>query len=191
MRESQLQSCTTSTGRVSGTRSMPCSRRLVVPITCWSSNTGRATIPLAHILQAYPAVEVVEIHANRGPIAGNNHALQATLAKQVDAVLLMCDDSRSRRAPATRRADGARALPRRGATRRLPRPGRTDDDPPLGGYLDARTRHIIFTSEPGDVSTWVGRTPHSVDWVEGGVILFRAEAARQTGSLDEAILPVR
>jgi rhamnopyranosyl-N-acetylglucosaminyl-diphospho-decaprenol beta-1,3/1,4-galactofuranosyltransferase len=48
----------------------------------------------ARIREAYPDVEVVEIQANRGPIAGNNHALRATLAKQVDAVLLMCDDSR-------------------------------------------------------------------------------------------------
>jgi rhamnopyranosyl-N-acetylglucosaminyl-diphospho-decaprenol beta-1,3/1,4-galactofuranosyltransferase len=45
------------------------------------------------IRAAYPDVEVVEIKTNRGQIAGNNHALRATLAKQVDAVLLMCDDS--------------------------------------------------------------------------------------------------
>jgi GT2 family glycosyltransferase len=56
-----------------------------------------------------------------------------------------------------------------------------------GGYLDARTRHIRFTSEPGEVSAWMHREPHSVDWVEGGVILCRAEAARQTGFLDEAL----
>jgi GT2 family glycosyltransferase len=138
---------------------------------------------------AYPEVEVVEIQTNRGPTAGNNHALRATLAKQVDAVLLMCDDARL--APdalehLVGRIEQKQSLGAVGPLVAYPGPeGRTMIH--HGGYLDPRTRHVMFTGEPGEVSEWVGREAHCVDWVEVGVILFRAEAARQTGFFDEGM----
>jgi GT2 family glycosyltransferase len=138
------------------------------------------------IRAAYPDVEVVEIQTNRGQIAGNNHALRATLASEVDAVLLLCDDSRLAPDAVERlveRLEQKQSLGAVGPLVAYSTNGRAMIH--HGGYLDPRTRSINFTSEPGEVSEWVGREPHGVDWIEGGVILFRAEAARQTGLLDE------
>jgi rhamnopyranosyl-N-acetylglucosaminyl-diphospho-decaprenol beta-1,3/1,4-galactofuranosyltransferase len=140
------------------------------------------------IRAAYPDVEVVAIQTNRGQIAGNNHALRASLAKAVDAVLLMCDDSLLAPDALERlveRMEQKQSLGAVGPLVAYPQDGRTMIH--HGGYLDARTRTIKFMTEPGEVSEWVGREPRSVDWVEGGVILFRAQAARQTGFLDEAL----
>jgi rhamnopyranosyl-N-acetylglucosaminyl-diphospho-decaprenol beta-1,3/1,4-galactofuranosyltransferase len=141
------------------------------------------------IRAAYPGVEVVEIQTNRGPAAGNNHALRATLAKQVDGVLLMCDDSLLAPDALERLVDRMEEEQSLGAVAPLVAYSGPEGQAMIhhGGYLDSRTRHIIFTGDPGEVSDWVGNGPHRVDWIEVGVILFRAEAAHQAGFFDEGL----
>jgi N-acetylglucosaminyl-diphospho-decaprenol L-rhamnosyltransferase len=54
-----------------------------------------------------------------------------------------------------------------------------------GGYIDRRTWHTKFSSEPGDVDEWKRRDPIPVDWMEAAAMLFRIAAGRQAGGLHE------
>src|SRR5688572_13179611 len=96
------------------------------------------------IRAAYPDVEVVEIEINRGPAAGNNHALRAMLAKPVDAALLMCDDSQLAPDAVERLVERMEEAPPVGAVAPLVVYPGVDGKSIIhhGGYLDPRTRQI-------------------------------------------------
>jgi len=141
-----------------------------------------------HIREAFPDVEVIEIDSNRGPIAGMNHVLRETLARSVDAVLLVTDDTRLEPDTLKTLVERLEARPSLGGVFALNAyPG--DEGQTLihhGGYIDSRTWHLKFSSEPGDVAEWSARAPHPVDWIEAPAMLFRATAAREAGPLNES-----
>jgi GT2 family glycosyltransferase len=141
------------------------------------------------IRAAYPQVEVIAIEENRGPLPGNNRAIREALEGRADAMLMMCDDSKLAPDALERLAERMEQKPSLGAVGPLTTYQIPDGKRMIhhGGYIDPRTWHIHFTGEPGDVSDWTAKPPHTVDWVEPGVLLMRADAMRQTGFLDEPL----
>jgi GT2 family glycosyltransferase len=139
------------------------------------------------IREAYPQVDVVEVEQNRGPVAGMKHAMRETLARPVDAIILLTDDARLEASALRHLVQRLEEKPSLGAVAPLTAYTHVDGETKVhyGGYVDERTRQIYFTAESGDPLNWPRREPYATDWLECGGILFRAAAARQTGELDE------
>ena len=139
------------------------------------------------IREAYPDAEVVELTQNRGPVVGMNHVMLETLARPVDAVLLLPDDSPLAPDVLERLAERVEERPELGAVCPLNvyLGDRGQTIVHHGGYTDRRTWHMRFSADPGDVADWSSRPPHEVDWIEAAGMLVRATAARQVGEFNE------
>jgi GT2 family glycosyltransferase len=136
------------------------------------------------IAAAYPSVRVVETGANLGYAGGMNAGIAAT--RDADAVLLLTHECVL--APGALAALSARLEeePRLGVAG--PLLGLLDDEDRVfsaGGWFEPRTGGHGHHRRPPYVRDWKGRPPHPVDWLDGAALLFRREALRAGGPLDE------
>jgi len=138
------------------------------------------------IKAAYPQLDVVELPENRGPAWGMNRLMDALLAREVDALLVLTDDMELAPDALERLAARLEEDPELGAVGPLVAHHRARE---LifyaGGYLDPRTWDLEYREEPRRVSDWEGKPPHRAEFLELAGLLARAEAVRQTGHLPE------
>jgi GT2 family glycosyltransferase len=134
------------------------------------------------IRAAYPQLELVELTENRGPAGGMNRLMETVLAKKVDAILCMTDDTELAPRALERLAARLEEEPELGAVgpvlAHLREPERVFA---AGGYIDARNWDLQLTEHPDRLADWEQKQPHRVDHIVFGGNLIRAEAAREVG----------
>lgn len=140
----------------------------------------------AQIQNFYPDFEVIEIEENHGPIVGWNAGLRAALARDADAILLVPHDCVLAPDLVAILAGRLEEDERLGAVGPLlawlSQPERVYA---AGGRILRRTWDEEMISSPDKVSEWAEREPFDVDWLNGSSTMFRAEAVRQAGFLNE------
>lgn len=138
----------------------------------------------AEISAAYPQLEVVELPDNRGPAAGMDRLMDTVLARKVDAVLVLTDDTELAPDALERLAARLEEEPELGAVGPLLAHRR---EPELvfaaGGYVDVRTWDLQLREKPARLSDWQGTPPQRVDLLGFGGILIRAQAAHEAGAV--------
>lgn len=130
-------------------------------------------------------VDVVEAGGNGGYAAGMNLGAAAALDAGAEAVLLLTHECRLEPTALDALRRRLEESPGTGAVGPLLA---WSSDPDrvwsVGGHLDAKGR-LRHDNEPAAVSAWRGARARRVDWVDGAAILFRAEALRNVGPIDE------
>jgi GT2 family glycosyltransferase len=141
---------------------------------------------VVEIRRSFPDVEVFETRVNLGYGGGMNAGIARLLGRGVDAILLLTHECRLDR-------DALRTLAERleeeadvGAVGPLlgfiGEPGRVFS---AGGRIERQTWRPRHQNKPTRVAAWVGRPPHSVEWLDGAAILLRSTAVREAGAIDE------
>jgi GT2 family glycosyltransferase len=134
----------------------------------------------------FPSVEVVEAEVNLGYGGGMNLGIERLLEQGVDAILLLSHECRL--APDALEVLAARLEeePRVGAVGPLlAYRSKPEFVFSAGGEIDRRNGRPLHFHEPRLVADWVGSSPRAADWLDGAAVLFRSEAVRQGGMLDE------
>jgi GT2 family glycosyltransferase len=138
------------------------------------------------IREAYEDIDVLEIAENRGPIGGMNLIFDSLLERNVDAILLLTHEtllaSDALEHLVARLAEDSRigvVGPLLGYT------SRPDSVWSAGGILQPDTWETDHIIDPPTVTEWTPRPPHTVTWLDGACLLYRADAVRVAGYLDE------
>jgi GT2 family glycosyltransferase len=134
------------------------------------------------IREAYPMVDVVVTPTNSGPSGGMNHILQAGLAAEADAWLVVVDDALPAPDALEHLLDRLENQPDVGAvgplTLSVEDENRVVD---AGGYIVPGKWHIYPRREPESAELWEGVPPITADYLQLGFDLVRTEAAREVG----------
>jgi GT2 family glycosyltransferase len=138
------------------------------------------------IRSSYPDVEVRELPINRGPAAGMHSALRYALGTGADAVQLLPHDCILAPDALATLEERLASNPGLGAVG--PLVAELDDPERVvcaGGRVDGRTWDLELIDRRAAVSSWKGRPPAPVDFLEFAGILMRARAVEETGPLEE------
>jgi GT2 family glycosyltransferase len=138
------------------------------------------------IRAAYPDIEVVVAPDNRGPAAGENRMINELLAREFDAVLILPEDLELAPDALERLAVRLEADPEVGVAGPLIA-HKHDRDRIFyaGGYVHRHNWSLEFREVPSELAEWTGRPPQTVDFLQTGGALIRAEAARQVGDSEQ------
>lgn len=138
------------------------------------------------IRAAYPNLEVIEAPVNRGPAVGASSLLKLLLARDFDAVLPCPHDLEL--APDALEHLAARLEKDSTVGAAGPLTAFQDERDKVfyaGGYVRRHNWSLEFRGDHTRVSEWRGQPPRSVDFLQTGGALLRAEAARQVGDMPE------
>jgi GT2 family glycosyltransferase len=135
------------------------------------------------IRAAYPDIEVVEAPDNRGPAVGENRMINELLERGFDAIFILPEDLEVAPDGLERLAARLEADPAVGIAGPLIA-DKHDRDRIFyaGGYVRRHNWSLEFREVPPELAEWKGRPPQTVDFLQTGGALIRAEAARQVGN---------